>query len=405
MKNLKFYLAGAAIVLTLILLFVVLGGDPSQQDRRYQEDMSNQKDPTMQPIEEGSEFMAVDEDPAQVLDRYKKWAQYPPNSRPLYKWQKDLIDPYEHRINPVGIIEKPASDCVMTDSGVPRCEKQPVISKDKCDMWAESAISVGQNDFKIFLKCTGPDDKALTVTDIQPKVYRKLFRKTYGTLPPVAFGDNGENGDEKAGDGIYTFVVRPTKTDWGHMFLEADMQINGRKHNQRAGWYSTPHIVAEFENGIQDNMQDGHLVISVPVQIRKAGYYQVDANLQEKQDPSRFIATAMWEGRLPQGRNVIQLQFFGKIINDSGINGPYIVRELRMRRNNLPVTPDMVKESLANNTEISGEHTEPNWEYSGLGPRYETQPYQSQNFSADVYNSEEKERRIRQLEQRVEEEG
>ena len=401
MKNKTPLIAIGAVLAVLIVFTVYRLFFFNSEDSGPPEDeaiTSAPFDPTMERMGENGEFVAVDEDPVAKLERYKKWAQYPPYSRPLYEWQEDLTNPYDFKLPEVGVISKPAEGCEMTEEGVPRCEKPAQFASEKCEMWAEQSISVGTGDFHVYLRCRDEKGNAVKIENIEPKVYRKLHRKTYGTLPPVAFGDNGENGDEKANDGIYTFLVRPTAKDWGDLYLEATMEVNGNKHNQRAGWFSTPHTVAKFGTNINDSLDNGDLSVRIPITVNKAGYYQIDANLQEKEGKQRFIATSSWQGQLEKGSHTIELEFFGKILNDRGIDGPYVVREIRGRRNNSPVTPDMVERSMQTGEEISGTHTEPLWEYVESAPNHETGGYRASDFSKAEWQSEEKNERIEFLE-------
>ncbi|MBL8018931.1 MAG: hypothetical protein JNM27_04620, partial [Leptospirales bacterium] len=244
----------------------------------------------------------------------------------------------------------------------------------------------------------------IALNGIVPKVYRNLHRKDYPTLPPVGYGDKGTDGDEKANDNIYTFLIRPTQQDWGDMFLEVDFEVNGLKHNQRTSWFSTPQIVAEFRDGVQDSIRNGHLVVTVPVTIHKKGYYSFDANLQSQGGSKDFVSSSSVEGDFDVGARTIEFEFWGKVIRDSGVDGPYVVREIRGRRNNSPVTPSMVKKAMEENREISGNHTEPLWEYITPGANHITRSYTSDEFSKEEWNSEEKQQRIEFLKKQIEQE-
>ncbi|MCB1303040.1 MAG: hypothetical protein KDK37_02125 [Leptospiraceae bacterium] len=392
----------AVVIVLVVGIFYALLSEPDSGPTPDTEITTSPFDPTVEKMP-GSEMVSVDEDPVAKLERYKKWAQYPPSSRPLYAWQEDLTNPFEFKQPPRGVIQKPAEGCEMTKDGVPNCDKPAQFAQEKCEMWAERSISVGTGDFHVYLRCGDEKGNAVKIQDIQPKVYTKLFRQTKGTLPPIGFGDDGENGDEKANDGIYTFLVRPTANDWGDMYLEADMVVNGNKHNQRAGWFSTPHTVATFGTNITDSLSQGSLEVRVPVTIKKPGYYQFDANLQQKDGKKEFVATSSWQGKLEAGSQDIPLVFFGKILKDRGIDGPYVVRDIRGRRNNSAVTPDMVEDSFRTGESVSGKQTEPLWEYIQPAEDHTTTNYRASDFSGNEWNSEEKQNRIEFLQKLVNE--
>jgi hypothetical protein len=391
-------------VIALIVAVLLLLREPGSS-KLEEAEIASPKDPTLTPVGEDGKLLLVNEDPVETLNRYMQWAQYPPDSRPLFEWQKDLIEPYSIVAQPVPVIKSPARNCTPDENGMPVCKEPPEFLNVKCDMNAESAVSVGTGDHRIFLFCVDEKGTRLKLENLKTRVYRVFDRKEIPTLPAVHAGDDGSGGDEKANDLIYTVTVRPAKADWGDMFVEAAFQVSGKDHSQRAGWYSTPHIVAEFQQGITDQNEGGHLVVRVPMQIYKAGYYLIEANLQEKNDPHRFLATASFEGKLDPGRQVIPLRFFGKILYDQGVNGPYVVRQLRARRNNSPVTPDMVQRSIETGEEISGEHTEPLWEFVRMAPPYETREYEASQFGKEEWDSEEKRRRIEFLKKMIQEQG
>ena len=386
--------------LVLICVIIIFHNSGSDIGRKSDRDITSEKDPTLLPGRDGN-IPLVQVDPRQTLSRYKKWAQYPPNSRPLYKGQVNRLKPYNVERPAVGVIQTPAENCAKNSSST-ECEKPAVMSNIVCKMTPERSINVGKKDFTVALYCydsSVKERKNLVLKLNKAKIYRKLFRKTYTALPPAAFGDEGNNGDLTAKDDVYTFLVRPSLRDWGVMFLEVDFIVNNSHHVQRVYWFGTPHIVAKFKSGVRDWNKGGHLVISVPVEVFKAGYYKFEANLQQKGGGKQFIATSSFKRKLDIGNQIIELQFFGKIIRDKNISGPYIVRNIRGRRNNSTVTPDMLKKSLEEGIRIPiTRQTEPLYEYLEPANEHETSSYSVSEFSNNEWKSEEKERRMKYLE-------
>lgn len=385
--------AAAAVMLVLVVYFLAKDDKGSERDRKI---IASGKDPT---LPSGDGMGGMGDDPEEALDRYMKWAQYPPHSRPLFAEMKDLTRPFEFQSIPVGVIEVPAAGCQPTPEGGVRCEKPAKFTDVKCEMHPEKTVSFGKKDMHIMLQCVNKDNVLVPIDGITPRVYTILHNRVIPSpLPPIGFGDDGNNGDVKANDRIYTFLVRPTDQDWGDMFLEADMQVKGHRHNQRVTWYSTPHRVAEFKSGVQDEIKGGSLIVRVPVTILKKGYFNFAANLQQAGGQKEYIASSTWEGDLEAGAQTISFEFFGKIIRDSGKDGPYLVDDIRGRRNNSPVTPSMVKKAMEEGREISGEHKEPLWEFIEPAPAYTTaRAYKSDEFSTQEWESDEKRERIRQL--------
>lgn len=406
-KN-TFVIIGVAVAaIFAVILFVLVQGDdtgPGAEDP----DITATTDPTLP----DDQSVTVEEsfDPRETLKRYKKWAQYPPYSRPLHEGQVDLLDPYNAERPPIRVISKRAEGCVKNEDGTMKCEKEPEFSDIKCEMTPERSISIGKSDFKVTLSCTqaksGQKPELKKITDITTKFYRKFDRQITHSLPPIAAGDDGNNGDAKANDNVYTILVRPTSKDWGWVFVEANFKVDGLDQVQRCNWFSTPYTVAEFQEGISDRLGDGSLVVSVPVNIRKAGYYNFQANLQEAGGEKKFVASASKGQRFETGQHTVDLVFFGKIIRDKKIDGPYIVREIRGRRDNSPVPPDMLQNALQTGQTIPPqEHKEPLYEYlEPLASDYTTGSYRAEDFSDREWESDQKERRIQFL-NRVASEG
>ncbi|MEQ9367146.1 MAG: hypothetical protein RIF32_23130, partial [Leptospirales bacterium] len=211
--------AGAAIVALLLVIFYVLGNDRSGAGD--QDIVASPTDPSQDvPGRPGSQddsggaVFIPPNDPVERLERYRKWAVFPPFSRPLHAGQVDLLEPYSAARPAVGVIKTPARDCVTGFNGGRECAASAEISDLQCEMTPASSISVGRGDFQITVSCVDPRGERLALEGLQAKVYRKLFRKTYGSLPPVSINDQGESGDAAAGDRVYTIVVRPTAQDW-----------------------------------------------------------------------------------------------------------------------------------------------------------------------------------------------
>lgn len=397
-RNLLYAGVGIIGVILVIVVYLLVSED-SVNVKREKEMISSSKDPTA-----GGDgtFGNTSVTPELQLDLYRKWAQYPPYSRPLFKGMVDMTEPFDATRPPLAVIKEPAEGCVQDERGAPRCKKSAVFTDVKCTLTPESAISIGKEDFHIYASCFRTDNNKrvpVPISNVQAKVYRKLFRKITPSLPPIAFGDNGDNGDKKKGDMVYTWRVRPTGSDWGYMFLEFDATIEGAKHNQRTTWFSTPHRVAEFQPGIQDRLEGGHLIVTVPVRVIKAGYYEIEANLQQKDGDQRYVATSTFEGDLEPGPQNVKLKFFGKIIRDKNVDGPFIVKTIRGKRLNMPMTPTMLLKISKEGGQIPAtvKNTEPELEYFGFAPEHTTAGYKADEFSDKEWQSAAKTERIKYL--------
>lgn len=77
----------------------------------------------------------------------------------------------------------------------------------------------------------------------------------------------------------------------------------------------------------------GDLALSVPAALDAAGTYWMYAELWGGEDGARPIAFARERfERLPSGPRTLSIYFGGAVIKDSGIDGPYVVRNLRFQQ-------------------------------------------------------------------------
>ena len=75
----------------------------------------------------------------------------------------------------------------------------------------------------------------------------------------------------------------------------------------------------------RDTIVDGHLVIDAEVEVSQAGRFHLEATLYNR-DGSRGLAEAHTASELPPGRHWLRLTFFGRILNQGGVDGPYLLR-------------------------------------------------------------------------------
>jgi len=63
-----------------------------------------------------------------------------------------------------------------------------------------------------------------------------------------------------------------------------------------------------------------------------------------------------------------------------------------------------VRKAMEENREISGNHTEPLWEYMNMASNFTTRNYRSDEFSKEEWNSDEKQQRLQFLKKQIEQE-
>ena len=399
-KNKPLIVLAALVVIALIGITIYVMSDTDDFSEKERSDIITSEKAPGSDSGDRESAAKPSMDPEEELAAYKLWAQYPPTTRPLHEGQLDLLKPYTLPRTPVRVIAKPAEGCKKVDNKIV-CEKEAQFADISCKMQPEKSHSFGTGDFHIYVYCTSlKNNTRMPIDSIEAEVFRRLGRRDFKAPRPIGISDKGDYGDKKAGDHIYTILVRPTLNEWGPIYVKAKMKVGGIEHVQQVDFYSTPHIVAEFQpSGIRDSIKDGHLVITLPVNVKKAGYYEFRANLQELEGEKRMVASASVQKRLEKGPQSVELRFWGKTIRDSGIDGPYLVRNIRGFRDNGPMPADELKKYMLSGTVPEPrETTEPEQEHLKPAPDLKTQPYEARQFSKEEWQSPEKEKRIKFLE-------
>ena len=337
---------------------------------------------------------------ANVLRDYKEWAKYPPDSRPLLKDHRDETRPE--------IIKGSPQRMVILDPET----KKPKLSEYYCLLQPKTHTAIGKDPHRITLRCTKPpSQKPVALEIVESRLERRVQDKPV-RLPTPTVSDQGRDGDEKAGDRIYTFEWRPRGVDWGNMehtvrFNIPDEEASpSRTYQLTTAFFSSPHSPARFTGRVNEQLVDGSLILSVQLQVARAGDYEIKGNLFAGDEP---IAVSRGRATLKTGLQTIDLLFFGKLFHDRNAAGPYTLRSLRGIRENLAISPsELASKSPEEVNRILEESTkrraasEPDRElipYATEG--FKTRNYTLKDFSPKEYESDKKTQRIKMLEEDV----
>ena len=283
------------------------------------------------------------ESPAET---YRKIAIYPPDSRPLTPHAADLLDPDRRHERPQTDPDDPTLTALFT---------------------ADRYHLIGEDTLTVILDVRRADQPA-PVTLQTTTVHLPDGRTEPYTLHPQ--------------DGRHIALIRPADYHLAaptrlHITATFDYGQGPRTARLRADY--TPHdaIPGCFTGKHTDALVDGSLIITLEADISLAGLYIVDANLYAP--TGEPIATARYKEPLTEGRHPIPLRFFGKILNDAGHDGPYLIGELRAALSAPSQTPSRI--SLP---PFPGQIT--------------TAPYAATQFSPAEWDAPEKHDRLRRLE-------
>jgi len=155
-----------------------------------------------------------------------------------------------------------------------------------------------------------------------------LTTETLEPLADVAFHDDGVDGDAVAGDGRYT-VAFPGDALGGALstsyLVQVDARLDGDDERKGATsfLYASPH--AHLTGTYRDAVVDGSLVVGVEIDVAQAGRFHVEATLYGAGGTEK-IAWAQAAQWLEPGTQWLDLDFFGLILRERGIDGPYVLR-------------------------------------------------------------------------------
>jgi hypothetical protein len=127
----------------------------------------------------------------------------------------------------------------------------------------------------------------------------------------------------------------------GSILLEVAFRADGGEpHSAAVRIFSTPveRVPARLTGDVRDSLIDGSLLVEVGVDVFEPGFYRFDANLYDRDGAP--LAFTVFKGDLAPGEQWLPLEFFGKVLRDQGVMGPYSVEQIRGYRFLEGQTPD-----------------------------------------------------------------
>ncbi|MCG6139584.1 hypothetical protein EHR01_18990 [Leptospira mtsangambouensis] len=387
------YLAVVILVVIGLIFFLIkdnVGSDQDAREKARQERMASNSDPTQGDDSSGSGSDGsggVPDDgatPEYILEKYLEWAEYPPFSRPMSILNHDLAFPFIIETSPDYSIDPKTNEATGYV-----CLFQPKT-------WAV----IGNKDMMyVTLECRDKARNRVKVSIDSHQVFKEWEGQRYGVVS-ASVNDNGTDGDQTRGDNIFTFSWKPQKADWGQMSLVAEITYGPEnlKTTLTSSFFSSPSIPAEFNGVFSDSLQDGSLIVRAVVNVYRKGKYHLEANLKDEKN-GEYIAYAVYDGDLVSGSNEVEFTFFGKILRDKDLDGPYLATSFRGHRVNLPIDPEWFNQGAEGLRKIqAAKTTEPDRELVvPYKDEYKTKYYKVESFSNAAWDSADKQNRIRQI--------
>lgn len=242
-----------------------------------------------------------------TVEDYRNRAQYPRFSQPLQQGEDPILR--DRQISPVTARGPSGEDPTLTVFP----EQIAFESPDPILLYAY--LSIG--DERVAARA----------------IVGSIMTESLQPLVDLTYGDEGGAGDAVAADRVYTALFQPEPGQMSALsesflvrvsaFPEEGEEIRAATSFQ----YSNPD--AQLTGSYRDRLEDGSLVVEAEIEVRNPGRFHLEGTLYGT-DGREPIVWAQDAADLAPGRHWLRLTFFGRILNQRAIDGPYLLRFLAL---------------------------------------------------------------------------
>ena len=165
------------------------------------------------------------------------------------------------------------------------------------------------------------------------EIHATILTEALVPIGTIEYNDDGLAGDAVAGDRIYTALFTPPDEPVEKLARSYLVQVEARTagNDQRLAatsfLYSTPH--ARLTGAFRDAALGGNLTVEAEVEVFLAGRFHVEATLYTG-DAQRALAWSQTAAELPPGRHWMPLSYYGLILREQAVGGPYLLRHVAL---------------------------------------------------------------------------
>jgi hypothetical protein len=343
-----------------------------------------------------------------MLEAYRLFARYPPDSRPLDRDMKDLTEPWKIGNLPLPILPDPR---MRTEAALKAMLEEMVASGKSREEVIEELERRGKDAprfvFELNKHTITADDSlvaklAVTDADGVPVTAQILGAELVGD--PV-FGSKGLGSVDytETGAGAYRFTWRAPSADrkyWGSLTLKVRALVPGvdGETDLVQSFYSSPIVPARFTGQFSERLENGSLYIDAVVEVLRECKFSLHANLYSLEDdePTHWASA---DPILQPGRQLVSFPFYGKIFRDGGYQGRFELRDLRGTCENMPFPASWLGDpSKIQAIEKAPAKDEPVLLYIPYtDATYKTRAYRLEEFSDAEWQAAEKTQRLQRL--------
>nr|WP_321548012.1 choice-of-anchor X domain-containing protein [Hyalangium sp. s54d21] len=147
---------------------------------------------------------------------------------------------------------------------------------------------------------------------------------------PLAFVDDGTQGDTLAGDGTYTASFQPSKQGFpmfsGTLRIAFQVSSGNAQGNAFFDILYTPAPPARFTGKVREAVEQGSLSLYLGLQVRKAGRYVMAGRVDDEAGvPFAYVS---FNEELAEGAQEVKFTLFGKLLLDEAPTFPLKLRDV-----------------------------------------------------------------------------
>lgn len=249
-----------------------------------------------------------------TYNSYQSSTKYPQISRPISE-HPDQVYP-----------NKPIEDSHAMRKGNGQVEPSVVVQT------TQSRVFVGSKESVTF--SVGALDKSgnrLPVF-VTRAIARAIPNKGSRDAPEVTmnFTDDGQQGDVRTGDGIYSGTITPSATSFGNFngTVRVEVKFNVGDHAGAVNFdfIYTPEVPATWAGAVREAQEGGSLNFYMKVNVAQAGRYLLNGRVDDAN--GKPFALVTFNDLLSAGSHEVRLQVFGKLIRDQQPSFPLTLRDV-----------------------------------------------------------------------------
>jgi hypothetical protein len=151
-------------------------------------------------------------------------------------------------------------------------------------------------------------------------------------LDAVAYRDDGQGADPRAGDGVYSARLAPADLDAANYLVRVRARLQSGDLREAAGGFLYSDPAAHLTGRYRDFVRDGNLVIAAEVEVAEAGRFHLAGTLYSASGEP--LGVAQNAANLEPGRRWIELSYYGLMFHDRQAAGPYKLGTLALSTTN-----------------------------------------------------------------------